>query len=141
MLANQSSISIAMTQASGFLLWVFKASTSTLSDPPVAKKGAIMQLSNSQSESISHIITVASRTRLGTVVLLALLVSGLAYIYFGKAQRDARLLKYRLVIFVLIIFSVLVAQSRRNCEVPGSTWIPCIWGSPLNHHNKHRFSE
>ena len=28
-----------------------------------------------------------------------------------------------------------------NCEVPGSTWIPCIWGSPLNHHNKHRFSE
>jgi hypothetical protein len=46
-----------------------------------------------------------------------------------------------LVIFVLIILSVLVAQSRRNCEVPGSTWIPCIWGSPLNHHNKHRFSE
>jgi hypothetical protein len=56
----------------------------------------------------------------------------LSYCRFGRSG---------LVIFVLIILSVLIAQSRRNCEVPGSTWIPCIWGSPLNHHNKHRFSE
>ena len=61
---------------------------------------------------------------------------------FGRdLSRRHEWLRSGLVIFVLIIFSVLVAQSRRNCEVPGSTWIPCIWGSPLNHHNKHRFSE
>ena len=38
-------------------------------------------------------------------------------------------------------FRCSLPQSRRNCEGPGSTWIPCIRGSPLNHHNKHRFSE
>jgi hypothetical protein len=36
-----------------------------------------------------------------------------------------------LVILALIIVATLVAQSRRNCEVPGSTWIPCIWGKAL----------
>jgi hypothetical protein len=36
-----------------------------------------------------------------------------------------------LLIAVLLILSILVAQSRRNCEVPGSTWVPCIWGEPL----------
>jgi hypothetical protein len=35
-----------------------------------------------------------------------------------------------LLISVLIILSVLVAQSRRNCEIPGSTWVPCIGGKP-----------
>ena len=36
-----------------------------------------------------------------------------------------------LVILVLLIISILVAQSRRNCEIPGSSWVPCIWGEPL----------
>ena len=36
-----------------------------------------------------------------------------------------------LIIFVLIALSTLVAQSRRNCEVPGSSFVPCIWGKPL----------
>jgi hypothetical protein len=40
-----------------------------------------------------------------------------------------------LLIAVLIILSILVAQSRRNCEVPGSTWVPCVWGEPLKHKN------
>jgi hypothetical protein len=33
----------------------------------------------------------------------------------------------------LLILAILFAQSRRNCEVPGTTWIPCIWGKPLKH--------
>jgi hypothetical protein len=37
-----------------------------------------------------------------------------------------------LLILVLLILSILVAQSRRNCEIPGSSWVPCIWGKPLN---------
>jgi hypothetical protein len=36
-----------------------------------------------------------------------------------------------LVILVLLIVSILVAQSRRNCEIPGSSLVPCIWGEPL----------
>ena len=36
-----------------------------------------------------------------------------------------------LIIFVLLALSILVAQSRRNCEVPGSSIVPCIWGKPL----------
>jgi hypothetical protein len=36
-----------------------------------------------------------------------------------------------LVILVLLIVSILVAQSRRNCEIPGSSFVPCIWGEPL----------
>jgi hypothetical protein len=51
-----------------------------------------------------------------------------------RSSRRHEWLRSGLVIFVLIILSMLVAQSWRNCEVPGSTWIP-------NHHNKHRFSE
>ena len=35
-----------------------------------------------------------------------------------------------LVIFVLIVLATLVAQGRRNCEVPGYTWVPCIFGNP-----------
>jgi hypothetical protein len=37
-------------------------------------------------------------------------------------------LRSGLLIVVLILFSLLVAQSRRNCEVPGSSWVPCIGG-------------
>jgi hypothetical protein len=33
-----------------------------------------------------------------------------------------------LIIFGLLILAILVAQSRRNCEIPGSSWVPCIWG-------------
>jgi len=36
-----------------------------------------------------------------------------------------------LLIVALIVLSILVAQSRRNCEIPGSSWVPCIWGEPL----------
>jgi len=36
-----------------------------------------------------------------------------------------------LIIFGLLILAILVAQSRRNCEIPGSSWVPCIWGKPL----------
>ena len=38
-----------------------------------------------------------------------------------------------LIILVLLVLAILVAQSRRNCEVPGSSWVPCIWGEPLKH--------
>jgi hypothetical protein len=30
-----------------------------------------------------------------------------------------------------LLIAILFAQSRRNCEIPGSTWIPCIWGKAL----------
>jgi hypothetical protein len=33
----------------------------------------------------------------------------------------------------LLALAILFAQSRRNCEIPGSTWIPCIWGKALKH--------
>jgi hypothetical protein len=33
--------------------------------------------------------------------------------------------------FVFHSNAILVAQSRRNCEIPGSSWVPCIWGEPL----------
>lgn len=36
-----------------------------------------------------------------------------------------------LIIFGLLILAILVAQSRRNCEIPSSSWVPCIWGEPL----------
>ena len=36
-----------------------------------------------------------------------------------------------LIIFGLLILAILVAQSRRNCEIPGSSWVPCLWGEPL----------
>jgi hypothetical protein len=41
-------------------------------------------------------------------------------------------LKSILLIVILLILSVLVAQSRRDCEIPGSSWVPCIWGEPLD---------
>ena len=36
-----------------------------------------------------------------------------------------------LIILVLLVLATLIAKSRRNCEVPGSTWVPCIFGNPL----------
>ena len=36
-----------------------------------------------------------------------------------------------LIILVLFVLAMLVAQGRRNCEVPGSTWVPCVFGNPL----------
>jgi hypothetical protein len=42
-----------------------------------------------------------------------------------------------LFIVVLLILSILVAQSRRNCEIPGSSWVPCIWGKPLKQPGNH----
>jgi len=41
-----------------------------------------------------------------------------------------------LIILVLLILAILVAQSRRNCEIPGSSWVPCIWGEPLKPKNQ-----
>ena len=36
-----------------------------------------------------------------------------------------------LLIAALLAAAILVAQSRRNCEIPGSSYVPCIWGEPL----------
>ena len=36
-----------------------------------------------------------------------------------------------LLILAFLIIAALFAQSRRNCEIPGSSWVPCIWGQPL----------
>jgi hypothetical protein len=36
------------------------------------------------------------------------------------------------LILGLLAAAILVAQSRRNCEIPGSTYVPCIWGKQLN---------
>ena len=35
------------------------------------------------------------------------------------------------ILIGLLVIAILFAQSRRNCEVPGSTWIPCIYGEAL----------
>ena len=40
-------------------------------------------------------------------------------------ERD-EIAKSMLVILALLAFAVLIAQSRRNCEVPGSSWVPCV---------------
>jgi hypothetical protein len=40
------------------------------------------------------------------------------------------------IIVGLLVLAILFAQSRRNCEIPGSTWIPCIWGTPLKQPGK-----
>ena len=40
-----------------------------------------------------------------------------------------------LLIFGVVIVAVLFAQSRRNCEIPGSSWVPCIWGEPLKRYH------
>jgi len=41
-----------------------------------------------------------------------------------------------LLIVALLVLSILVAQSRRNCEIPGSSRVPCIWGDPLGNKTK-----
>jgi hypothetical protein len=41
-----------------------------------------------------------------------------------------------LLIAVLLALAVVVAQSRRNCEVPGSSWVPCVFGEPLKEKQK-----
>jgi len=41
-----------------------------------------------------------------------------------------------LLIFGVLIVAVLFAQSRLNCEIPGSSWVPCIWGEPLKPHQR-----
>ena len=40
------------------------------------------------------------------------------------------------IIVGLLVLAIVFAQSRRNCEIPGSTWIPCIWGTPLKQPRK-----
>jgi hypothetical protein len=41
-----------------------------------------------------------------------------------------------LLIAVLLALAVVIAQSRRNCEVPGSSWVPCVFGEPLKEKQK-----
>ena len=36
-----------------------------------------------------------------------------------------------LLLLAFLIIAALFAQSRRNCEIPGSSWVPCFWGQPL----------
>jgi hypothetical protein len=62
-----------------------------------------VQMSMPQSEGVSLIIREAARSPLGAVVLLALLLWGLAYSYFGKerVQKDGRLLLYRFAVLPL----------------------------------------
>ena len=43
----------------------------------------------------------------------------------GGMERE-ELWRSIIVILVLLALAVLVAQSRRNCEVPGSSLVPCI---------------
>ena len=45
-----------------------------------------------------------------------------------------------LIILVLFVLAMLVAQGRRNCEVPGSTWVPCVFGNPLTE-NSFKFQD
>ena len=33
-----------------------------------------------------------------------------------------------LLIAVLLALAIVFAQSRRNCEIPGSAWVPCFFG-------------
>ena len=44
-----------------------------------------------------------------------------------KTRRD----NSGLIIFVLLVLLILVAQGRRNCEVPSASYVPCIWGEKL----------
>ena len=37
------------------------------------------------------------------------------------------------IIVGFLMLAILFAQSRRNCEIPGSTWIRCAWGKPLRY--------
>jgi len=41
-----------------------------------------------------------------------------------------------LLTIALLVLSILAAQSRRNCEIPGSSWVPCIWGESLGDKTK-----
>jgi hypothetical protein len=36
------------------------------------------------------------------------------------------LVRSTILIVVLIVIAVLIAQSQRECEVPGSSWVPCV---------------
>jgi hypothetical protein len=45
-------------------------------------------------------------------------------------ERD-ELVRSTLLIVVLIVIAVVIAQSRRNCEVPGSSLVPCASLKPI----------
>ena len=40
-------------------------------------------------------------------------------------DRD-ELVRSAILVVVLIALAVLIAQSQRECEVPGSSWVPCV---------------
>ena len=44
------------------------------------------------------------------------------------------------IILVLFVIAMLVAQGHRNCQVPGSTRVPCIFGNPLTK-NSFKFQD
>jgi hypothetical protein len=50
----------------------------------------------------------------------------------GKKDEKAGVAKVDFAHIGLLVASILVAPSRRNCEIPGSSWVPCIWGQPLH---------
>src|SRR4029077_8303252 len=54
----------------------------------------------------------------------------------GSAMKRREWLNTGLLIFALLIVAVLFAQSRRNWEIPGSSWVPCIWGEPLKRYQQ-----
>jgi len=68
-----------------------------------------MQVSSALADGIRYFIEAASKSPLAAVVAFALLVAGLAYIYFGRgrAPKNDKLLTIRFVVFVM--FSLFAA--------------------------------
>jgi membrane-associated phospholipid phosphatase len=57
--------------------------------------------------------------------------AGAIFVVSSRMDRD----EWRrsiLLIALLLLLAILVAQSRRDCEVPGSSWVPCLWGKSLS---------
>jgi hypothetical protein len=43
------------------------------------------------------------------------------------------LIRSVLLILILAVLAAVIAQSRGNCEVPGSAWVPCISVEAFGH--------
>jgi hypothetical protein len=82
-----------------------------------------MQVSGTVVDVIRSFIAEASKSPLAAVVAFALLVSGLAYLYFGRGRppKDGKLLKYRFAVFVLVfVFAVLGVWLIRSLPTGGA---------------------
>jgi hypothetical protein len=44
----------------------------------------------------------------------------------AKYMEKDELWRSLLLIAVLLAIALVIAQSSRNCEVPGSSWVPCV---------------